>query len=126
MSINSSKKILANIYIIVRFNNLKPRVTRRSNSSCFHKFQQVVSYCNINFTLMACTSTNNVNLEWIDFARFYAVIFSNQVLENHLDLTHILKSWDAYIRVKFNMPLIGLNKIPPTYWRLRLGGKGLP
>ncbi len=75
---------------------------------------------------MACTSTTNVNLEWVHFVRFYAVIFSNQVLENHLDLTHILKSWDAYIRLKFNIPLIGLNKIPPTYWRLRLEGKGLP
>ncbi len=75
---------------------------------------------------MACTSTTNVNLEWVDFARFYVVIFSSQVLENHLVLTHILKSWDVYIGLKFNIPFIDLNQMPPTCWRLGLGGKGLP
>ncbi len=58
---------------------------------------------------MACTSITNVNLEWANFAIIYAMISFNQPLESHaflhsLNLSHFLKSWGAYKRLKLMPP----------------------
>jgi hypothetical protein len=54
---------------------------------------------------------------WDDFVRFYAIFFSYEVLEtyalsNYPNLTHFLKSWDVYKKLKC-IPLIGLDLPPP-------------
>jgi hypothetical protein len=63
-------KILANILLLnLAFRIL--RVVKWSNNFCSQRFQQVANHRYVTFTLIACTSITNVNLERADFARFF-------------------------------------------------------
>jgi len=83
----------------------------------------------LRYIPIAYTSTIDVTLDWKDFVAFYELVFSceeveSYVIENYLDLTYFLESWSSYMKHRF-VPLIGLEWMPSSVWRLGLGGARL-
>jgi hypothetical protein len=83
----------------------------------------------LRYIPIAYTCTIDVTLDWKDFVAFYELIFSceeveSYVIENYLDLTYFLESWSSYMKHRF-VPLVGLEWMPSSVWRLGLGGARL-
>jgi hypothetical protein len=76
----------------------------------------------MRYITIACTTTNDVDLVWENFAEFYNLIKSNHVLESHviqfyLVLIYFLESWFDHKRHKV-VPLIRPNQTSSNCWRL--------
>ncbi len=82
----------------------------------------------IRYTLIACTTTNDEDLDKIDFANIFDLINTNVLtheygLHKYPELTHFLFSWFEHRKDK-GIPLVGLECIPPSFQRLGPGKLG--
>jgi hypothetical protein len=64
---------------------------------------------------------HNYDLKHFMFWSFFSWQLENYAFGTCLDLSHFLESWAKYIKFKF-LPLVRLDKTPPTCLRLGPGG----
>ncbi len=78
------------------------------------------------FISIACTKTENKDLVWEDFLRFYEFMISRgeleaYVFETYIDLTNFVWSWGDYMNNN-GIPLMGKDHTIPSSWRFDLRG----
>jgi len=89
------------------------------------KFPKVQAQRTIIYIPITCTTTTYEDLDWIDFASiFYLINISvftyEHALNKFINLIHFLFSWPKHKKDK-GIPLVGLEHMPSSFWRLHLG-----
>jgi hypothetical protein len=76
---------------------------QNTTSRSFKIIKNQLSHINHSYIILptACTTIENVDLNWDDFVNFYKLSYSNitiyeQVISKFLDLFHFLDSWVVY------------------------------
>jgi hypothetical protein len=84
------------------------------------KFLKAQTQCTIKYSPIAYTTTIDEDLDSTDFVDiFYLINISVLTYEYYPKLTHFLFSWYEHKKDK-QIPLVGPNHIPPSFWRLGL------
>jgi hypothetical protein len=75
----------------------------------FKRAKDQLSHINRFYTFLpiTCTTTENVDLDWDDFVKFYKLLYSITKISKHvmakfLDLLHFLNSWVVYREEKYH------------------------
>jgi len=86
-----------------------------------HKFAKAQAHHTIRYAPLAYIATTNDDLDWIDFINIFDLINTGVLtheygLHKFLELTHLF-SWFKHKKDK-GVALVGLECIPPSFWRL--------
>jgi hypothetical protein len=103
---------------------IQKSIVQNVASKSFKRARDYLSHINRSYTFLpiACTTTEDVDLDWDDFEIFCKLLYSTlEIFENVIakfpDLLHYLESWVVY-REEKGIPLVGPKCTPPSCWRL--------